>query len=78
MSTPQQEFDKKYVCTRELLTRLKVSRPTISQACKRGLLPKPIVVNDSHIFLWIREEVEPVIAAWHTLLTVKRAAKIKQ
>jgi predicted DNA-binding transcriptional regulator AlpA len=75
MSTPQQEFDAKYVCTRELLERLKVTRPTISQAVRRGLLPKPIVVNDSNIFLWLREETEKIVSAWETMLIAKRANK---
>lgn len=75
MASAQETFDQKYVSSREILQRLKVTRPTISQARKRGLLPEPIVINDTLIFLWERDVVEPFIAAWETILKVKRTNK---
>ncbi len=73
--TAQDRFNEKYVSSREILKRLGVTRPTISKARTRGLLPDPIVIHDTLIFLWEREVVEPYIAAWELLLNAKRAHK---
>lgn len=74
MSTAQQEFDKKYISSREIVRRLGITRPTVSQARKRGFLPEPVVVSDTMIFLWDRATVEPLLDAWAMVLNTKRAA----
>lgn len=77
MSTPtaQDRFNDKYVSSREILKRLNVTRPTISKARSRGILPDPIIIHDTLIYLWEREIVEPYIAAWELLLNAKRKTK---
>lgn len=72
-TTAQERFDEKYISSREILDRLQVSRPTISQARRRGLLPDPVVINDTLIYLWERATVEPYLASWELILKVKRA-----
>lgn len=75
MSTAQQAFDQMYVTSSEIIKRLQVNRPTMSQAPKRGLLPPPIVVNNSLIHIWLRSEAEPMIKVWEDKLKAKRAAR---
>ncbi len=67
----QQRFDETYISSREILERLSVTRPTISSASRRGLLPEAIMINGMHI--WEREKAEPYIAAWEKLLNIRRA-----
>jgi predicted DNA-binding transcriptional regulator AlpA len=69
----QSEFDKKYISSREIARRLKVTRPTVYNARKRGDLPDPIVVDDSTIHLWLRAEVESMLRAWERKLSDGRA-----
>lgn len=73
MSTAQERFDAQYVSSREIVARLKVSRPLIFKARQRGLLPDPIVVNGAIICLWERDKIEPYLTAWETMLKVRRA-----
>lgn len=71
-SSAQKRFDAMYISSREIMDRLKVTRPTISQARARGLLPDPIVVSDM-FYIWERAPVEPFLSAWQTILGVKRS-----
>lgn len=71
-TTAQKRFNEKYVSSREILQRLRVTRPTISRAHQRGLLPSPVIIHDTLIYLWERETAEPFIAAWELLLNAKR------
>lgn len=75
MSTAQQAFDETYITSSEIVKRLRTNRPTISQAPKRGLLPPPIVVNNSNLHIWLRAEAEPMLRAWEAKLNAKRAAR---
>ena len=68
----QERFDNIYISSREIVERLEVSRPTISQARKRGLLPDPVVINDTLIYLWERSSVEPYLVSWEMMLRVRR------
>lgn len=74
-STPQERFDSQYISSREIVQRLGVTRPTVSQAHKRGLLPSPIIIAESQIYIWERAAVEPMLQAWALMLNAKRAAK---
>ena len=71
----QERFNEHYVSSREILQRLNVSRPTISKARQRGILPEPIIIHDTLIYLWERKTVEPFIAAWELILNAKRQNK---
>lgn len=71
--TAQDRFNEKYISSREILQRLKVTRPTISKARARGILPDPIIIHDTLIYLWERETVTPFLDAWELLLNAKRA-----
>lgn len=69
----QKRFTETYISSREIIERLQVSRPTISQARKRGMLPDPIVIEEGLIYLWERATVEPFIAAWAIVLKCKKS-----
>jgi predicted DNA-binding transcriptional regulator AlpA len=71
--TAQVRFDRTYITSREIMKRLGVTRPTVSQARKRGLLPDGIVVSDT--LVWERETVESNLQAWERLLKIKRTNK---
>lgn len=73
-STSQTDFDKKYISSREILERLDITRPTLSQAHRgpRKLLPEPIVVSGYMLHLWEREVVEPILSGWKLLLDARK------
>lgn len=72
----QERFDSTFISSSEICKELNVSRATILQARRRGLLPHPIVVNDSQIYLWERVTVRPYIDAWKLILTVRRGNNV--
>lgn len=73
----QEEFDKVYIMSGEIATRLGVARASIIHAKNNGTLPDPIQPSSGmNIFFWKREAVEPFIAAWETMLKAKRGPNI--
>ena len=70
--TDQQEFDLCYVTSTELCQLLEISRGSLMKARKRGILPAPITINSSQIFLWKRVVIEANIAAWKFILQARR------
>lgn len=67
----QQRFDRTYISSQEIMRRLKVARPSISCALKRGTLPRPILVGAQR-YVWEREVAEPFIARWEEQLRALR------
>lgn len=74
-SATQKRFDEKYISSKEIIERLKITRPTVALARTTGRLPDPVAVNNALIFLWERELIEPHIAAWELELNARRAGK---
>lgn len=73
--TPQQRFDRMYITSAEICRDLRVTRPTVLQARRRGLLPDPIAVCGAAIYVWERPHVAPFLNAWKTILDVRRTGK---
>lgn len=73
MQSAQDRFNERYISSKEIIDRVKVSRPTIASARRRGLLPDPVAVSETVTFLWERDEVEPFIKAWEAVLRAQRA-----
>ena len=71
--TPQERFDATYITSTEIQHDMNVSRSTLLNARKRGLLPDPIVVNDGQLFMWERSSIADNLAAWKLILGVRRA-----
>ena len=65
----QEEFDKAFVTSTELCERVGIHRSSVLYSVKRGKLPEPIIIRrkdgGTHIALWNREEIEPLIETWH-------------
>lgn len=68
----QARFDRMYVTSSEICRDLGVTRPTVLQARRRGLLPDPIRVCGDAIYVWEREHVRPFLDAWRIILGVRR------
>ena len=64
MLDPQREFDRTYITSSEICKRLKINRCTLLQARRKGVLPDPIQVNGSQLFIWIRNDVNAAIESW--------------
>lgn len=73
--TAQQRFDIKYITSTEIASELQVSRTALVNARHRGLLPAPIAVNGTNIYIWERSEVRPFVDAWKLILNVRRTVK---
>lgn len=73
--TAQQRFDKFYITSAEVCRELGVNRTTVLSAKKRGLLPDPILVNDSLVCLWERSKVQPYIDAWKLMRGATRKGR---
>lgn len=75
MTTPepaQARFDRAYISSGEICRRMGVSRATVLQARRRGLLPDPIAIDNANVYVWERATVEPYLSAWALLLGVRR------
>lgn len=72
--TQQEQFDETYITSSEICRELNITRSTIVTGRRRGLLPKPIVVNGAQIQIWHRSEVRPYIDAWKEKLGLRRGA----
>lgn len=70
--TPQERFDRLYITSSEICRRADVTRTSVFQAKRRGLLPEPIAVNGSSLYIWERATAEPMLQAWLTVLGVRR------
>lgn len=68
----QERFDERYICSSEIARCMQVSRTTVHQACKRGLLPDAVLVSDSLTRIWERATVRPYLDAWRVVLAVRR------
>jgi hypothetical protein len=69
--TAQEEFDAIYIASSEICKELHITRATIVQGRRRGLLPDPIMVNNS-IMIWKRATVRPLLDAWKIALQSRR------
>lgn len=68
----QQEFDSKYITSAQIMQDLNINRTNLLYARRTGKLPEPIVVNDGRLFIWVRDEIAPYLAAWQFMLKAKR------
>lgn len=68
----QEEFDKTYITSREIATKLNIDRSTIKHAKERGLLPPPIVICGLKNYLWKRSTIEANLDAWELVLASRR------
>ncbi len=72
----QQRFDEVYICSVEIESLLNVSRSNIFYARNRGIIPNPIQVGGSNMYVWEREFLEPYLEAWKLKLKIKRGELI--
>lgn len=63
-SVAQKEFDKNYITSTEIAEEVGVSRPSVLNARRRGVLPDPISVGDDRIYIWDRQRARPHIDNW--------------
>lgn len=74
----QRDFDAKYVSSTELCRDLGVTRSTIVNARRRGVLPPPVQISrpdgSPHVMLWLREVVAPHLEKWRAELAERRPA----
>lgn len=74
----QEEFDKKYVTSRELCERLGVTRATLVNGRRRGDLPEQVQIDrpngEPHVMFWLRAEAEPYVLRWEERLAAQRGA----
>ena len=71
-NTFQEQFDNAYITSSEICQRLAVSRTSLVHARHRGVLPDPIAVNGTNIYIWERNIAEPYIKTWEEKLTARR------
>lgn len=69
----QERFKEKYITAPEVCEFVGVSRATLMNARRRGLLPDPVDLH-SKLFMWEREPVMPYLEAWKLMLNVRRGA----
>lgn len=72
--TAQHRFDSTYITSVEICRDLGVSRSAVLNARRRKLLPDPVVVCGTAIFIWERATAKPYLDAWRVILGVRRAA----
>lgn len=70
--TAQEEFDATYITSSEICRLLSITRATIVQGRRRGLLPDPVTINDGQILVWKRDVVRPFLDAWKIALQARR------
>lgn len=71
--TAHEQFHDRYITSGEICTRLSISRTALS--LRRGFLPNAIDLERPRLTLWIRAEIEPLLAAWEIMLTERRKGK---
>lgn len=70
--TAQQRFSRIYITSSEICERMEVSRPTVLNARKRGILPDEIEIGDGVVYIWERDTIEPYLSAWALSLAARR------
>lgn len=70
--TAQEEFDSTYITSSEICEELVITRATIVQGRRRGLLPDPVSVNSGQLLIWKRNTVRPFLDAWKIALQSRR------
>lgn len=70
--TAQQRFDRRYITSSEIVTRLTTSRPAIHFRRKAGLLPDAIAVHGNQLLIWERDAIEPHLVEWEKSLSERR------
>ncbi len=70
MSTPQDDFDARYVTSSELCIDLGVTRASVTNRRAAGGLPGAIEVRTRdgsiHLLLWVREDIAPHLERWRS------------
>lgn len=72
MTKAQEQFDKLYISSGEICRDLSVTRASLTYARKRGLVPEPIVVAGTQVYLWERAEVLRNLQAWKIVIQARR------
>jgi len=72
--TAQQRFEKRYITSSEICTRLNVSRPAIHFRRKAEKLPEAIAVHGNQLLMWERDFIEPYLQEWEASLNAKRTS----
>ena len=68
----QKTFDEKYITSREVCERLKVTRPALHNRRKVGKLPNPIVTFNGQLVMWEREFITAYLDEWETQIKASR------
>lgn len=63
-SEAQEEFDRKYITSSEVALLLGVGRSTVHHARREGRLPNAIMLPGQSMALWVRDDLQPHLAAW--------------
>lgn len=71
MPTPQEEFDREFITSTEIVDRLGISRSTLTRAIQRKQIPDPIRTADGQTTIWRREEIEPALKEWALTLPMR-------
>lgn len=70
--TKQQQFNEKYITSREIAARLGVSRTAMLNARVKGMLPGSIFIEGANIYLWDRVEIEIHLISWQAKINGRR------
>lgn len=69
----QARFDERYITSSEICELMNVTRASVLLARRRGVLPDPIKVQGSVLFIWERTpEFMAAFDAWKTTLEARR------
>jgi predicted DNA-binding transcriptional regulator AlpA len=71
----QKRFDELYISSTEIASTLGINRASIFHARNRGMLPEPIIVNNSQLYLWERASIMGIIEAWKQSLDFRKNPK---
>lgn len=71
-TSAQTRFDEKYISSAELSKTLGVNRASIFHARQRGMLPDPIVVNESQLYLWERAAISGIVEEWKRAINFRK------
>jgi hypothetical protein len=72
VSKAQEKFDKEYISSSEICETLDISRSALTAARRRGVLPEPILLKGSLVFIWERNEVNENLKKWQFNLQARR------
>lgn len=74
----QEEFDNKFITSTEVCSDLGVTRTYIFTNIRSKRFPEPLVIRrangGTHIVLWLREEVQPIIEQCRLDIAAREAA----